>query len=51
VAHAVALDLRGGPAAWNREPPAYVLHWWTPSTGLVSHVQAIGAYPATRYDM
>lgn len=49
VAHAVALDLQGGPAAWNREPPACVLHWWTPATGLVSHVQAIGAYPATRY--
>jgi Icc protein len=50
VAHSVALDLRGGPAAWNREPPACVLHWWTPATGLVSHVQAIGTYPATRYE-
>jgi 3',5'-cyclic-AMP phosphodiesterase len=50
VAHAVALDLRGGPAAWNREPPSCVLHWWTPATGLVSHVQAIGTYPATRYE-
>jgi 3',5'-cyclic AMP phosphodiesterase CpdA len=50
VAHAVALDLAGGPAAWNREPPACVLHWWTPATGLVSHVQPIGTYPATRYE-
>jgi 3',5'-cyclic AMP phosphodiesterase CpdA len=50
VAHAVALDLVGGPGAWNREPPACTLHWWTPATGLVSHVQAIGAYPATRYE-
>jgi Icc protein len=49
VAHAVGLDLVGGPAAWNREPPACTLHWWTPATGLVSHLQAIGAYPATRY--
>jgi 3',5'-cyclic-AMP phosphodiesterase len=50
VAHAVALDLEGGPAAWSREPPACVLHWWTPATGLVSHVQPIGTYPATRYE-
>jgi 3',5'-cyclic AMP phosphodiesterase CpdA len=50
VAHAVTLDLRGGPAAWNREPPACVLHWWTATTGLVSHVQAIGPYPEKRYE-
>jgi Icc protein len=50
VAHAVELDLRGGMGAWNREPPACTLHWWTPSTGLVSHIQAIGPYPPTRYD-
>ena len=50
VAHAVALDLHGGAAAWDLEPPACVLHWWTPATGLVSHVQPIGRFPATRYD-
>ncbi len=49
VAHAVALDVVDGPAAWNREPPACTWHWWTPATGLVTHVQAIGRYPATRY--
>jgi 3',5'-cyclic-AMP phosphodiesterase len=51
VAHAVYLDLLGGPAAWNREPPACTLHWWTPTTGLVTHVQAIGTYPPTRYEV
>jgi Icc protein len=50
VAHAVALDLRAdAPAAWNREPPGYLMHWWTPETGLVTHLQAIGHYPPTRY--
>lgn len=50
VAHALALDLRpGGVAAWNLEPPGYLLHWWTPRAGLVTHLQAIGHYPATRY--
>jgi Icc protein len=50
VAHAVALDLRDDAvAAWNLEPPAILLHWWTPSTGLVTHQQAIGDYPATPY--
>ncbi len=50
VAHAVALDLRpDGPAAWNREPPAYMLHWWSPSAGLVTHVEAIGDHGATPY--
>jgi 3',5'-cyclic AMP phosphodiesterase CpdA len=50
VAHAVALDLRpGGLAAWNREPPAYQLHYWAPALGLVTHVQAIGDFQATLY--
>ena len=49
VAHAVHLDLAGGPPAWNREPPACTLHWWTPDTGLVTHVQTIGSYEATPY--
>ena len=51
VAHAVALDLRDeAPAAWNREPPGYLVHWWTEETGLVTHLEAIGSFPATRYD-
>jgi Icc protein len=49
VAHAVALDLAGGAAAWNLEPPGVTLHWWQPTLGLVTHVQAIGTYPATPY--
>jgi len=51
VAHAVHLDLRpGAPAAWNREPPGYLLHWWTPEAGLVTHLQAIGRYGPTHYE-
>jgi 3',5'-cyclic AMP phosphodiesterase CpdA len=50
VAHAVALDLRAdGQAAWNREPAAYQLHYWTPALGLVTHIQAIGDFPSTLY--
>jgi 3',5'-cyclic AMP phosphodiesterase CpdA len=49
VAHAVSLDLVGGRPAWTREPPACTLHWWTPATGLVTHMQPIGPYPATPY--
>jgi Icc protein len=50
VAHAVALDLRpGGPAAWDLEPPGVMLHWWRPGAGLVTHVEAIGPYPATTF--
>ncbi len=51
VAHAVALELRAhGVPAWNREPPGFLLHWWTPEAGLVTHLQAIGDYPPTPYD-
>jgi hypothetical protein len=50
VAHAVALDLRpGGLAAWNREPPSYQLHHWTPAIGLVTHVEAIGEFDGALY--
>jgi 3',5'-cyclic AMP phosphodiesterase CpdA len=50
VAHAVALDLRAdGLAAWNREPPAYQLHYWTPALGLVTHVEAIGGFDGALY--
>ena len=30
TAHAVQLDLGDGRAAWNHEPPAILLHLWTP---------------------
>ena len=42
TAHAVQLDLAGGPAAWNREPPAILLHLFTPSAGVVTHLEVIG---------
>ncbi|AIU26265.1 metallophosphatase [Pandoraea pnomenusa] len=49
-AHQVALDLRdGGPSAWVLDPPAFELHRFTPSTGLVSHLAFVddagGAHP------
>jgi 3',5'-cyclic AMP phosphodiesterase CpdA len=49
VAHAVALDLNGEPAAWTREPPAFLLHRWTAATGLVTHLVPIGDFPPTPY--
>lgn len=42
TAHAVALDLGDHPPAWNREPPAILLHRWTPEDGLVTHLEVIG---------
>jgi 3',5'-cyclic-AMP phosphodiesterase len=42
TAHAVQLDLGGGRAAWNREPPAILLHLATPSVGVVTHLEVIG---------
>ena len=42
TAHAVQLDLGEGRAAWNREPPALLLHLWTPTGGLVTHLEVIG---------
>jgi 3',5'-cyclic AMP phosphodiesterase CpdA len=51
-AHAVALDLEPGVRAgtWSREPPAVALHLWTAERGLVSHLRAIGDYPARRFN-
>ncbi|KAF7962350.1 metallophosphatase [Cupriavidus sp. UYMU48A] len=46
-AHQVALDL--DPQALSRfrmEPPGYLLHWWHPAHGLVTHAAAIGDYGA-----
>lgn len=46
VAHAVALDLLpGSPPAWTYEPPGLLLHHWTRSDGLVSHVLPLGDFP------
>lgn len=46
VAHAVALDLvPGSPAAWTYEPPGLLLHHWTRSDGVVSHLLPVGDFP------
>ena len=51
VAHAVALDLRHDAVpAWCLEPPGFLLHHWSETTGLVTHLQPIGDYPPTAYD-
>jgi len=42
TAHAVQLDLGDGRAAWNHEPPAILLHLWTPEGGVVTHLEVIG---------
>lgn len=49
VAHQVELDLTpDGPAAFNLEPPAFLLHAWDEAHGLVTHTayidQAAGPY-------
>jgi len=42
TAHAVQLDLGDSRAAWNHEPPSILLHLWTPSGGVVTHLEVIG---------
>jgi Icc protein len=49
TAHAVALDLDGGQAAWTFEPPMVTLHAWRPGEGVVTHLQTIGDHPPTPY--
>ncbi len=45
VAHQVTLDLRpDGPATFNMEPPAFLLHHWRPESRLVSHQVYVGAF-------
>ncbi|MCS6766559.1 MAG: phosphodiesterase [Candidatus Protistobacter heckmanni] len=42
-AHQVTLDLDDAAASrFSMEPPAYLLHWWDPAQGLVTHAAAIG---------
>jgi len=42
-AHQVALDLDPQAASrFRMEPPGYLLHWWHPSHGLVTHLAASG---------
>jgi 3',5'-cyclic AMP phosphodiesterase CpdA len=45
VAHQVTLDLRPqGPATFNMEPPAFLLHHWRPEERLASHQVYIGNF-------
>jgi Icc protein len=45
VAHQVTLDLRpGGPATFNFEPPAFLLHHWRPEGRLVTHQAYVGEF-------
>ena len=46
-AHQVALDLAPDAASrFRMEPPGYLLHWWHPVHGLVTHAAASGDYGA-----
>jgi 3',5'-cyclic AMP phosphodiesterase CpdA len=46
TAHQVTLALApGAHESLNLEPPAYLLHRWTPATGVVSHQAYVGRYP------
>jgi Icc protein len=46
-AHQVALDLDPQAASrFRMEPPGYLLHWWHPVHGLVTHLAASGDYGA-----
>ena len=49
TAHAVQLDLGDGRAAWNHEPPAILLHLWTPTGGVVTHLEVIGDHRPVSY--
>lgn len=46
TAHQVTLALQpGAPDSLILEPPAYLLHRWTPESGLVSHQAYVGTFP------
>jgi 3',5'-cyclic-AMP phosphodiesterase len=51
TAHAVNLDLGDGPPSWSHEPPAMLVHQWTASGGLVSHLQVIGDPGAVAFEV
>jgi len=47
TAHQVVLDLRpDAPLEFAMEPPAFLLHAWDSATGLISHTQYVGDFPA-----
>jgi 3',5'-cyclic AMP phosphodiesterase CpdA len=45
-AHQIVLDVaENAREAFVMEPPAYLLHKWTPQTGIVTHTAYVGAFP------
>ena len=51
TAHAVQLDLGDGRAAWNHEPPAILLHLYTPEGGVVTHLEVIGDHDPVSFGL
>ena len=47
IAHQAELILGVERGGWICEPPAVLLHYWGPETGLVTHVSMIGEYGPT----
>jgi 3',5'-cyclic AMP phosphodiesterase CpdA len=46
TSHQIVLDLQeDAPAHFGLEPAGYLLHWWHPQQGLVSHAGVVGHYP------
>jgi 3',5'-cyclic AMP phosphodiesterase CpdA len=46
TAHQVTLALKpGAPESLILEPPAYLLHRWTPENGVVTHQAYVGTFP------
>jgi 3',5'-cyclic AMP phosphodiesterase CpdA len=46
TSHQIVLDLQqDAPAHFGLEPAGYLLHWWHPQEGLVTHTGVLGDYP------
>lgn len=46
TSHQIVLDLQErAPAHFRLEPAGYLLHWWHPLQGLVTHNAVVGDYP------
>lgn len=53
TSHQIVLDLQAdAPAHFGLEPAGYLLHWWHPQEGLVTHAGVLGEYagPYPFYD-
>lgn len=44
VVHQLALSFGDAPMGWTFEPPAALLHRWTPGGGLISHTHYLGQF-------